>query len=245
LLARDHIVGLHVRAIDKAETAKEGESHNAIRSAARLTRRSIRRRAYRLLRLRRLLKREGLIASHDPAQFDSGVSPWQFRTDGLDRKLEDSEWAIVLYHIIKHRGFQSNRKSEAKFDEKTGEMLSGVTANQQRMQNAGWRTVGEMAERDPAFANAKRNKCGSYTHTFSRADLKQELRELFKQQRIFGNPHASAAFEQAVETLLLARKPTLSGTNLLKMVGHCTFEAFEFRAPKASHTAEHFCGSPV
>lgn len=240
LLGSNHIVGLHVRAFDKAETADKGESLNAIRRAARLTRRRIRRRAFRLLRLRRLLKREGLLVSHDPAEFDSTVSPWQLRVEGLDRKLDDHEWATVIYHIIKHRGFQSNRKSEAKSDEKAGEMLSGVDANQQRMQQAGWRTIGEMAERDPTFAQAKRNKGGSYTHTFSRTDLEKELRELFKQQRAFGNPHAGAAFEQTVQTLLLARKPTLSGTNLLKMVGHCTFETSEFRAPKASHTAERF-----
>jgi CRISPR-associated endonuclease Csn1 len=240
LLGNDHIVGLHVRAFDKAETAKEGESLNAIRRAARLTRRRIRRRTFRLLRLRRLLKREGLLASHDPAALDSIVSPWRLRAEGLDRKLDDREWAITLYHIIKHRGFQSNRKSEAKSDEKAGEMLSGVTANQQRMQQNGWRTVGEMAERDQAFAQAKRNKNGSYTHTFSRADLEKELRELFKQQRAFGNPHTSAAFEQTILRLLFARRPALSGTNLLKMVGHCTFEPSEFRAPKASHTAERF-----
>lgn len=240
LLGKDHIVGLHVRTFDKAETAKEGESLNTIRRAARLARRRIRRRAFRLLRLRRLLKREGLIASHDSTQLDSAVSPWRLRTEGLDRKLDDREWAAVLYHIIKHRGFQSNRKSEAKSNEKAGEMLSGVTANQRRMQQAGWRTVGEMAERDPEFTQAKRNKDGSYTHTFSRADLEQELHELFKQQHAFGNPHASAVFEQSVQTLLLARKPTLSGANLLTMVGRCTFETSEFRAPKASHTAERF-----
>ncbi len=240
LLGSHHIVGLHVRAFDKAETAKKGESLNAIRRAARLTRRRIRRRAFRLLRLRRLFKREGLIASHDPAELDSAVSPWQLRAEGLDSKLDDREWAVVLYHIVKHRGFQSNRKSEAKSDEKAGEMLSGLTANQQLKDEHDWRTVGEMAARDAAFAKAKRNKGGSYTHTFSRANLEQELRELFKQQRAFGNSHTSTAFEQAVHTLLMARKPALAGDRLLDMVGHCTFETSEFRAPKASHTAERF-----
>ncbi len=240
LLGNAHIVALHVRTFDKAETAKEGESLNTIRRTARLTRRRVRRRAFRLLRLRRLLKREGLLTSHDPAELDSTISSWQLRAEGLDRKLDDHEWAAVLYHLVKHRGFQSNRKSEAKSDEKAGEMLSGVTANQQRMQQASWRTVGEMAERDPTFRQAKRNKGGEYTHTFSRADMEQELHELFKQQRAFGNSRASAAFEQAVHTLLMARKPALAGDRLLNMVGHCTFETSEFRAPKASYTTERF-----
>ena len=240
LLGTDEIIALHVRAFDKAETAKEGESLNKIRRDARSARRRIRRRAFRLLRLRRLFKREGLVDAQHAAAFVSAASPWELRAEGLDRRLANQEWASTLYHLLKHRGFQSNRKSEAKADEKVGQMLSGVNANQQRMQAGGWRTVGEMAARDTAFAVAKRNKSGSYTHTFARADLEHELRLLFQTQRTLNNPHAGAAFEQAVHALLLARRPTLSGVNLLKMVGHCTLEPGEYRAPKASHSAERF-----
>lgn len=240
LLGADEIIALHVRTFDKAETAKEGESLNKIRRDARSARRCIRRRVFRLLRLRRLFKREGLISAQHAAAFVSATSPWELRAAGLDRRLTNQEWASVLYHLLKHRGFQSNRKSEAKADEKVGQMLSGVNANQRRMQAGGWRTVGEMAARDTVFAAAKRNKGGSYTHTFARVDLEHELRLLFETQRTLDNSHAGAAFEQAVLALLFARRPTLSGVNLLKMVGSCTFEPGEFRAPKASHGAERF-----
>ena len=240
LLGPDHIIALHVRTFDKAETAKEGKSLNTIRRDARSARRRIRRRAFRLLRLRRLFKREGLIATSDATSFASPTSPWDLRTEGLDRPLSRQEWVATLYHLVKHRGFQSNRKSEAKADEKVGQMLGGVSANQRRMLDGSWRTVGEMAARDPVFAQAKRNKGGSYTHTFARADLGQELHALFEAQRAAGNTHVSKDFEQAVHALLMARRPTLSGANLLKMVGRCTFEPGEFRAPKASHSAERF-----
>ncbi|MEW5839095.1 MAG: type II CRISPR RNA-guided endonuclease Cas9 [Pseudomonadota bacterium] len=240
LLTNDHIHALHVRTFDKAETAKEGESLNKIRREARLTRRRIRRRAHRLLRLRRLLKREGIIPTHVPEELATTVSTWDLRAEGLDRKLDPREWAAVLYHIVKHRGFQSNRKSEAKADEKAGQMLTGVTANQKRMAEGDWRTVGEMAARDDEFAHAKRNKGGEYSHTFARADLADELAKLFDAQRAQGNLHATPELFDAVHTLLMARRPTLSGDNLLKMVGKCTFETAEYRAPKASHTAERF-----
>ncbi len=241
LLGNDQIIALHVRTFDKAETAKEGESLNKIRRDARLTRRRIRRRAFRLLRLRRLLKREGLIAGHDSDIIRSvGISPWQLRSEGLERALTPQEWAAVLYHIVKHRGFQSNRKSEAKTDEKAGQMLGGVTANQQRLAKGGYRTIGEMAWKDETFQHAKRNKGGDYTHTFARKDLAAELSLLFAAQRQLGNPHSSDALEQKIQDLLMARRPTLSGENLLKMVGKCTFEPGEYRAPKASHTAERF-----
>ncbi len=241
LLASDHIIALHVRTFDKAETAKEGESLNKIRRDARLMRRRIRRRAFRLLRLRRLFKRINLLKSHDTTVFSLPEStPWQLRAEGLDRQLLPAEWAAAIYHIVKHRGFQSNRKSEAKADEKAGQMLSGVSHNHQMLEASGYRTVGELASKHDAFTAAKRNKGGSYTHTFARNDLFEELHLLFQRQRELGNPHADAVFEKGVSDLLMARKPTLSGENLLKMVGRCTFEPTEYRAPKASHSAERF-----
>lgn len=241
LLSGDRILALHVRTFDKAETAKEGESINKIRRDARLVRRRIRRRAHRLLRLVRLIKRQGLVTVPSPLEFAlPGVSPWELRAEGLDRKLEPKEWAAVLYHLVKHRGFQSNRKSEAKADEKVGQMLSGVSANHSLLQASGLRTIGELVSRHERFREAKRNKGGDYTHTVARADLERELRALFNHQRGLGNPAASEDFELAVHSLLMARRPTLSGVDLLKMVGRCTFEKSEFRAPKASYRAERF-----
>lgn len=240
LLSDQHILALHVRTFDKAETADKGESLNSIRRAARSARRRLRRRAYRLLRLQHLLRDEGLVNPCEVNSWAVGASPWTLRAEGLDRKLTIPEWAAVLYHLVKHRGFQSTRKSEAESDERVGEMLSGVGANQQRMQEKGWRTAGEMAARDPVFATAKRNKGGSYSHTFSRTDLEDELGKLFDAQRRLGNSNAGSAFEHRVHKLLMARRPALSGENLLKMVGTCTFEKGEYRAPKASYSAERF-----
>ncbi|HEY9097868.1 MAG TPA: type II CRISPR RNA-guided endonuclease Cas9 [Thiobacillus sp.] len=241
LLTDKRILGLHVRTFDKAETAKEGDPLNKIRREAKSTRKRIRRRAHRLLRLARLFKRIGLVnEAHPDAFYLPGSSPWDLRAEGLDRMLTPNEWAAVLYHLVKHRGFQSTRKSEAKEDEKVGQMLSGVSDNQRRMKAQGWRTVGEMAARDALFAQAKRNKNGAYTHTFARKDLTEELALLYASQRAHQNPHSSPEFEAAVIDLILARRPALAGDALLKMVGRCPFEPAEYRAPKASYSAERF-----
>jgi CRISPR-associated endonuclease Csn1 len=241
LLDDKRIRALHVRAFDKAETAKEGDPLNKTRREARLTRRRIRRRAFRLLRLCRLLKRHGLITEARPEAFaQTEKTPWQLRAEGLDILLTPTQWAAVLYHIVKHRGFQSTRKSEAKEDEKAGQMLSGVGNNKKLREEKDYRTVGEMAAKDAAFAEAKRNKGGDYSHTFGRRELEEELKLLFNQQRSFGNPNASTEIETAVNDLLLARRPALAGDALLKMVGKCPFETTEYRAPKASYSAERF-----
>lgn len=241
LLTDNEILGLHVRTFDKAETAKEGDSLNLIRRSARLTRRRIRRRAHRLLRLRRLFKRTGLIESNTVESFQlAGQNPWSLRAEGLDRVLSGPELAAALYHIVKHRGFQSNRKSEAKADEKAGEMLKGVKRNQTLMLEKGWRTIGEMVAKDDAFSEVKRNKGGDYSHTFSRADLLHETETLLQSQLRQGNALISDELQLAVTKILMDRKPTLSGETLLKMVGRCTFEKQAYRAPKASYRAERF-----
>lgn len=238
LLGADRIVGLHVRAFDKAEQPKDGESLNAVRRVARSSRRRLRRRAFRLLRLARLLKRHGLLTSAQPPQ--TSISPWQLRAEALDRTLSDIELAAVLYHLIKHRGYHSSRKSEMKDDEKVGQMLAGVAHNHSLLETTGLRTMGELAHCHEAFKTAKRNKAGAYQRTFDRLDLQKELRQIFEAQRHHNHPHASLELQQAVDTLLMARRPALSGAALLEMVGRCPFVEGDFRAPKASFRAEQF-----
>lgn len=240
VLGEDKILGLHVRTFDRAETAKEGESLNKIRREARLIRRRLRRRVHRLKRLRQLFESNGITTNADPGGFDTSKSPWVLRAEGLDRLLLPQEWAASLYHIVKHRGFQSNRKSEAKEDEKAGQMLNAITQNQTLLAESGLRTVGELAAKHDFFALAKRNKAGAYTQTFSRVDHSNELHLLFSRQRELGNQFAKLEFEEAVHELLMARRPALSGEGLLKMLGKCTFEPDEFRAPKASYSVERF-----
>lgn len=126
VLGENHIVDLGVRCFDKAETAKEGESLNLARRAARLMRRRLRRRAWRLTKLARLLKREGLISDvnilkQQPAKGFKTPNLWQLRVDALARKLEAEEWARVIYHMCKHRGFHWISRAEAKAADKDNE----------------------------------------------------------------------------------------------------------------------------
>lgn len=243
VLGEARILGLYVRAFDKAETP-DGDALGKVRREARLTRRRLHRRAHRLLRLCRLFKREGLISHAAPSAFAlPSVSPWNLRAEGLTRQLTSLEWASVLYHLVKHRGFQSNRKAELKADAKLGEMLGGVTHNQQRLdegKSLGIRTIGELFAKHEDYKKHKRNKAGSYSHTVARAALQDELQQLFTQQASLGNPYTRPEFAAAVEELLLARRPTLSGTKLVEQVGFCPFEPQQRRAPKAMYRAEQF-----
>ncbi len=250
VLAPDHIVALGVRAFDKAETAKEGESLNLARRSARLMRRRLQRRAWRQTKVARLLKREGLIedARFFHAQTHAPISPWQLRVEGLDRLLVQEEWARVIYHLCKHRGFHwTSRAEEKKAGEDAkgegGKVKQGLAATNRLMRDRGYRTAAEMVLAE--FPDAQRNKQGDYGKALSRAQLAEEIGTLFERQRELGNHLTGEDFQTAVlgnsdrkTGLFWSQRPALSGENLLKMLGRCTFEKNEYRAPKASFTAE-------
>lgn len=250
MLSENRIIDLGVRCFDKAETAKEGESLNLARRSARLMRRRLRRRAWRLTKLTRLLKRHNLIAdaSFFKKQSTTPCNLWQLRVEALDRKLESEEWARVIYHLCKHRGFHWISRAEearAESDSKSegGKVKKGLAATKKLLEEKHYRSPAEMVLKE--FPEAQRNKQGDYGKALSRVALGEELSKLFQRQRELGNIHATAELEQAVlgnkdrkSGLFWAQKPALAGADLLKMLGKCTFEKDEFRAPKASFTAE-------
>nr|AME16462.1 CRISPR-associated protein Cas9 [uncultured bacterium] len=248
VLGENRIVDLGVRAFDKAETAKEGESLNLARRTARLMRRRLRRRAWRLTKLARLLKREGLIADAFQMHQPSATSPWKLRVEALDRRLTDDEWARVIYHLCKHRGFHwisraEEKKAEGDAKGESGRVKKGLSDTQRRMGEKGYRSAAEMVLAE--FPEAQRNKQGDYGKALSRVLLSEELALLFRRQRELGHTHASKELEAAIlgngdrkGGLFWAQKPPLAGADLLKMLGKCTFEKDEYRAPKASFTAE-------
>lgn len=254
VLSDTRIVDLGVRCFDKAETDKDGEPLNLARRIARLMRRRLRRRAWRMTKLARLLKREGLIAHIDEVRSPAPVSPWRLRVEGLDRRLTNEEWARVLYHLCKHRGFHWLSRAEEKKAEgakkEGGKVKQGLADTQRRMTEKGYRTAAEMVLAE--FPDAWRNKAGSYDKSLSRVLLADELALLFRRQRELGNPYADTGLETKVlgmgdrkSGLFWEQKPPLSGEALLKMLGRCAFERTggpdgkgEYRAPKASFTAE-------
>lgn len=248
VLGENRIIDLGVRCFDKAETADKGESLNLARRTARLLRRRLRRRAWRLTKLARLLKREGVIGDvnllkQSPNKGTPPAQPWQLRMEALDRKLEAEEWARVLYHLCKHRGFHWMSKAEEKKaddDKEGGAVKKGLAGTKRLMLEKNYHTAAEMVLAE--FPDAQRNKRGDYSKALSRLLLAEEMQNLFEQQRKLGNPYATAQLETALldrkAGLFWAQKPALSGEALLKMLGKCTFEKSEYRAPKASFTAE-------
>lgn len=263
-----HIVDLGVRIFDKAEQPKTGESLAAPRRDARTTRRRLRRRKHRMDRIKYLFSQEGLIEIEPfMERYYSGKlkDVYQLRYEALDRKLKDEELAQVLLHIAKHRGFRSTRKAELAEDKEGGQVLKATNENKKRMEDHGYRTVGEMMYLDEDFRAAcswvergyvltPRNKAGNYRHTILRAMLVEEVHAIFVAQRELGNEKATEGLEEKYLEIMESQRSFDMGpgkqpdgtpspyaiSGFEGRVGKCTFEKEELRAAKGTYTAEYF-----
>jgi len=231
-----------VRAFNAAEDPKTKASLAEPRRLARSARRRLRRRAGRLRRAKDLFVQYGLIPEERRESafitIDS-VTPWRLRADGLGRMLTGEEFARALFHIVKRRGFKSNRK-KVKAENDDGKMLAGIGANRQVMLEKGYRTAGEMFDKDDKFAQRKRNTTDSYENTVDRELLEEEIKTLFARQRELGNANATEDFEADILEVFNWQKPYASGNQIIRMIGTCTFEKGELRAPRYCYHAERF-----
>ena len=249
------IEALNSRIFEKAENPKDGSSLAAPRREARSMRRRLRRRRHRSERVRHLLVREGVLSAEGAESLCSSAIPKNamlgkglhaLRYEGLDRKLSPVEWSRVLLYFAKHRGFKSNRKNGTA-DKDEGRVLQAIAVNMELLSK--YRSAGEMLYLDERFKARKRNASDDYKMTISRDMLLQEIRILFASQRNYGNPYASEGLEEAYATIFLSQRnfdegpgegSPYAGNQIEKMIGKCTLEEEELRAPKASYSFMRF-----
>lgn len=144
-----------VRIFTKAENPKDGSSLALPRREARGSRRRLARRKARLNELKRLITAEFGLNLEDflapagelpKAYHTSKDSPYQLRFEALNRKLEPLEFARVILHIAKHRGYgnkhakeSSDEKNKKKKSEQDG-IKGGIAKNKGYKEN--YETIG-------------------------------------------------------------------------------------------------------
>lgn len=244
------ILGMGSRIFDAAENPKNGASLALPRREARSMRRRLRRHRHRNERIRNLLVSEAVLTRDELDHLYDGYLQdiYELRTEALDRKITNKELSRVLLHISQRRGFRSNRKNQDPKNE-DGKLLTAVNENQKRMQENGYRTVSEMLLKDDLFKNHKRNKGGEYLTTVDRHMVEDEIHQIFHSQRELNNPAASEKLETEYLEILLGQRSfdegpggdsPYRGSQILRMIGKCTFFPEEYRAAKASYTFEYF-----
>lgn len=236
------IEDLGVRIFKKAEET-DGKSLNLARREARGARRRIRRRAVRMEKVKQSLVKYGLVSEEELKTLyiltEKDKEVWQLRAEGLDKQLDKKEWARVLTNIAKRRGYKSNRKIDEE-DKEVGKLSKGTIENKKILEEKGYRTIGEMFYKDEKFELNKRNKGGEYSNTVLRSMLIDEVHILFDMQRKLGNTFASEELEKEYIDIVTYQKPYMTPELLEKMLGKCTLEKEEARAPKNSYTFERF-----
>ncbi|EOV9527138.1 type II CRISPR RNA-guided endonuclease Cas9 [Bacillus cytotoxicus] len=239
----ERIEDLGVRIFDVAEQPKTGASLSTPRRLARSTRKRLRRRRHRVERVRKFMIQKGLLTQVQMEQLydwkDGDLDIWLVRVNALERKLSDREFARILVHFAKNRGFQSNRKSELQ-EEDNGAVLSAVQENKRLMEEKGYQTISEMLLYDEKFEGTKRNKGGEYTHVVARSDLKREIQLIFEKQRAYGHAFATMENEDKFLQIWSSQRPFATKDDIAKKIGNCTFEPKEKRAPKSTYTFERF-----
>ena len=156
------IIAMGSRIFDAAEQPKTGDSLAAPRREARSARRRLRRHRHRNQRIRSLLLRENVLSAQQLSRlFEGRLSDiYELRVRALDELMSGEELARILIHISQRRGFKSNRKGAASGED--GELLAAVSANRQRMEQNGYRTVAELYCSDEAYREHRRNRSGCH-----------------------------------------------------------------------------------
>lgn len=236
------IEGAGTWAFEVPEVPKTKASKAGDRRVFRGQRRRLRRRRQRMRDIRQLLHEHDLLETAQAPKDQKGVpkpdtDPWRARADGLDRKLTGEELATALLHIAKHRGYQSNSKSDGAQNAPAEDKKALVGLASIKEKSARYTTVGEMFYKDPEFAKKKRNKKDDYSHTVYSDLHRDEVKVLFDRQRELGNLHAAQDLQSVYEDVAFFQRPLQDSEVLL---GNCPFEPNEKRASALSYSFERF-----
>ncbi len=232
------VIHASVRVFTKAEHPKDGASLAAPRREARSARRRLNRKRRRLNGIITILKTYELPTDHiqKPHNKGSHFSPWQLRKQALHRKLNEKEWARTLYHMAKHRGYQSTARVNQ--EEQSGNtdgkaMLSGIANLRKKAEQGGYATTASyLADQDH-----QRNHAGKYDYTLMRTDVRSEADLLFEKQRDFGNPFTDPQMLEKFKACAFTQRPLKS---FASKIGKCSIFPEEDRAARYALIAEQF-----
>lgn len=256
-LDKERIHDLGVRIFERPEDPQNGDSLAKPRRDARSARRRLKRRRQRLNHLKQFFVDQNILTKDqveevlDCKSDFNKLDVYELRAKALAEELSPEELLKVLYQIAKRRGFKSNRKVVEESDKEGGRVTSALKANEKFLADNNYTTVGDALNRDEKFAPHKRNKRDDYTNSFARDDFLRELEAIIKTQRNYALKNVP---EQAISELIygiddgqvtnvsaiMYQRPFMTKELIEKMVGDCTFEKDEKRAPKASYSFEVF-----
>ena len=233
------ILEMGVRLFDSPTHPKTRQSLAVIRRGFRSTRRNIDRTQARLKHCLETLKRYNVVPQDATKDYFHTIKgdkqPLKLRVEGLEHKLTDREWALVLYSLCKRRGYIPHGEGSQDKSSEGGKVLSALASNKEAFDHSSYRTVGEWLAAQPQ----SRNRGGNYDKCVTHAQLIDETHILFEKQRELGSDVASTELEAAyIEVCDWERSRKDFDRRTYDLVGNCSYFPTEKRAARCTLTSE-------
>ena len=237
--------------------------NNLVRRTNRQGRRLTRRKKHRRVRLNRLFEESGLIT--DFTKISINLNPYQLRVKGLTDELSNEELFIALKNMVKHRGISylddasddgnSSIGDYAQIVKENSKQLETKTPGQIQLER--YQTYGQLRG---DFTVEKDGKKHRLINVFPTSAYRSEALRILQTQQEF-NPQITDEFINRYLEILTGKRKYYHGPGNEKsrtdygryrtsgetldnifgiLIGKCTFYPDEFRAAKASYTAQEF-----
>ena len=236
----------------EAPEDKDGNTLASIRREKRGGRTTNKNHEKRLLNLKKLCSKYGLVSKKlliTPKNgiaplFKKGIqkeSPLKLRTKGLDELLSGRELTRVIIHIANRRGFKYAIDEE--IDEDAGKIKEAQGELKNEFEKFNYRTYGEFLYTEYELKGkktrnrAKKDKSPDYKFSIHRDNLEDELLQILAKQKELKNQYVTDEFiDKVVEQLLFVNEPK----SLKRMIGSCSLIRGRKRASKALYSSEIF-----
>ncbi len=237
------IIKSGVRCFPVAENSKDGSSLAAPRREKRLARRICRRKARRMEGIKKLFVAKKLVSGLEELNAiyaaQQGGDVWNLRVKALSEELSKEELLRVLTHLAKHRGFKSYRKAAEERDAEGGRVIQAINENKKYL--AEGQTLAQVIVTRAVESGKKRNytardsKQAVYNNSIPRTEIERELDLIYNKQKQYGL--FSEDLFNDFKKIAFRFRPMGS---VADMIGCCTFEKGEKRAPKEAPSSEFF-----
>lgn len=237
--------------------------NNVERRTNRQGRRLTRRKKHRRVRLNHLFEESGLIT--DFTQVSINLNPYQLRVKGLTDELSNEELFIALKNMVKHRGISYLDDASDDGNSSVGDYAQIVKENSKQLET---KTPGQIQlERYQKYGQLRGDftveedgKKHRLINVFPTSAYRAEALRILQTQQEF-NPKITDEFINRYLEILTGKRKYYHGPGNEKsrtdygryrtsgetldnifgiLIGKCTFYPEEFRAAKASYTAQEF-----
>ena len=237
--------------------------NNLVRRTNRQGRRLIRRKKHRIVRLNRLFEESGLMT--DFTKISINLNPYQLRVKGLTDELSNEELFIALKNMVKHRGISYLDDASDDGNSSVGDYAQIVKENSKQLETKTpgqiqlerYQTYGQLRG---DFTVEKDGKKHRLINVFPTSAYRSEALRILQTQQEF-NPQITDEFVNRYLEILTGKRKYYHGPGNEKsrtdygryrtsgetldnifgiLIGKCTFYPEEFRAAKASYTAQEF-----